>query len=316
VTLCSTKMKTYPWEPGFGLRDLRCVERCETEKRCEVMAQQYVKSHNHNFLIIPLCCLETNIIISGILCFQFTPFSLYCPIMNYFEDNTCPVCSKTFRTPGGKRAHLSSSESCSWYRFQKLGDMQPLDHHLQEGGPLGVHNHEVEVGDDGDGGVADEEEESQDMDTDDITLDFNEELSHFIPQVQFEEDNSFNDAPMDGLGPSTQTDRGSGAFGDAVRTLDDHDDSRVVDVHPSAGYVIRQDETLYNKWRRSFGDVEGDGDEDIGDNVQDSNPYTPFASKLDWRIAQWAVKDGPGQNAFDRLLKIPGVRSYLFKQIW
>ena len=56
--------------------------------------------------------------------------------------------------------------------------------------------------------------------------------------------------------------------------------------------------------------------ENISGIDQDSNPYMPFASELDWRIAQWAVKDGPGQNAFDRLLKIPGVCSYCLKQIY
>ena len=33
---------------------------------------------------------------------------------------------------------MSSTESCSWYRIQKLGDMQPLDHRSQEGGPLDI----------------------------------------------------------------------------------------------------------------------------------------------------------------------------------
>jgi hypothetical protein len=157
------------------------------------------------------------------------------------------------------------------------------------------------------------------MDTGDGLMDLDEEeLSHFIPQVQFEEGNSFNDDPMDG--PSTTGERVLRT--NALRTLDDNNDSRVVDVHPSAGYVIRMDETLHNKWRRAFGDPIDDDDEDDQNMendrriAQDSNPYTPFASELDWRIAQWAVKDGPGQNAFDRLLKIPGVCSYWFKQIY
>ncbi|CAA7267865.1 unnamed protein product [Cyclocybe aegerita] len=34
---------------------------------------------------------------------------------------------------------------------------------------------------------------------------------------------------------------------------------------------------------------------------------SPFTSELDWKIAQWAIKDSPGHNAFDCLLKIPGV---------
>lgn len=37
------------------------------------------------------------------------------------------------------------------------------------------------------------------------------------------------------------------------------------------------------------------------------NPFSPFTSELDWKIGRWSVKDGPGHNAFDRLLQIPGV---------
>ncbi|KAJ6540166.1 hypothetical protein DFH09DRAFT_1249545 [Mycena vulgaris] len=41
------------------------------------------------------------------------------------------------------------------------------------------------------------------------------------------------------------------------------------------------------------------------------NGFAPFASELDWRIAEWVIKDGPGHKAFDRLLAIPGVREKL-----
>lgn len=239
--------------------------------------------------------------------------------MNYFEDNSCPVCSKTFRTAGGKRAHMSGSASCSWYRLEKLGDIQPLGHHSQEGGPLGIQNLDDEDPDDGN---PDDEEEGPDMDTGDIMMDLDqqqEELSHFIPQVQFEDEDDDMIDQMDG----------STTHANALHTLDDNDDdSRVVEVHPSAGYVIRMDETLHNKWRRTFGDlkdlqtiddIEDEGNKENGSGSsadQDSNPYTPFASELDWRVAQWAVKDGPGQNAFDRLLKIPGVCSYCLKRFY
>ncbi|KAJ7743424.1 hypothetical protein B0H14DRAFT_2308748, partial [Mycena olivaceomarginata] len=39
--------------------------------------------------------------------------------------------------------------------------------------------------------------------------------------------------------------------------------------------------------------------------------FAPFASELDWMIAEWVIKDGPGHKAFDRLLDIPGVRQKL-----
>jgi len=37
------------------------------------------------------------------------------------------------------------------------------------------------------------------------------------------------------------------------------------------------------------------------------NPFSPFASELDWRVAKWAIKEGIGHNSLDRLLGIPGV---------
>ena len=46
-----------------------------------------------------------------------------------------------------------------------------------------------------------------------------------------------------------------------------------------------------------------------GAAIQDaeSNPYAPFASRLDWQIALWVKKRGPGSTAASELLSIPGV---------
>lgn len=38
------------------------------------------------------------------------------------------------------------------------------------------------------------------------------------------------------------------------------------------------------------------------------NPYTPFASRMDWEIARWAKLRGSGSTAFTDLLAIPEVR--------
>ncbi|KAG1894245.1 uncharacterized protein F5891DRAFT_896513, partial [Suillus fuscotomentosus] len=35
--------------------------------------------------------------------------------------------------------------------------------------------------------------------------------------------------------------------------------------------------------------------------------YSPFASEVEWRIAEWATKEGIGDKSLDRLLSIPGV---------
>jgi hypothetical protein len=43
----------------------------------------------------------------------------------------------------------------------------------------------------------------------------------------------------------------------------------------------------------------------------DSGPYAPFTSKLDWEFAHWAKIQGPGSTAVSDLLKIEGVCSHL-----
>ncbi len=37
------------------------------------------------------------------------------------------------------------------------------------------------------------------------------------------------------------------------------------------------------------------------------NLFSPFKSELDWRVADWVVRDSPSNSLCDRLLKIPGV---------
>lgn len=110
-------------------------------------------------------------------------------------------------------------------------------------------------------------------------------------------------------GPSTATSSSSRQRPNS-RQLDDDDDTRVVETHPTAGGVIRMDESLHQKWRKVFsGGVDRDGDVSM-DKVDQEIDYAPFASKLDWEVARWAIKDNTGHKAFDRLLNIPGVCSH------
>ncbi|KAF9015792.1 hypothetical protein BDZ89DRAFT_888863, partial [Hymenopellis radicata] len=88
---------------------------------------------------------------------------------------------------------------------------------------------------------------------------------------------------------------------------DDDDDTRVEVEYKGAGVVVQMDESLHHRWRDIFGDPDGDIAMEGQDPPPSSNIYAPFASELDWRVAQWVVKDGIGHNSFDRLLKIPGV---------
>lgn len=82
------------------------------------------------------------------------------------------------------------------------------------------------------------------------------------------------------------------------RSLDDDDDARVEDPHPTAGKIIGHAPSTVPK--------DQDGDTVMHD-LDHGSPFLPFCSELDWCFAEWAVKDGPGQKAMDRLLAIPGV---------
>jgi len=45
------------------------------------------------------------------------------------------------------------------------------------------------------------------------------------------------------------------------------------------------------------------------------NPYSPFSSKLEWEIAQWAKMRGPGSTAFNELMGIEGVSVIISCQV-
>lgn len=108
-----------------------------------------------------------------------------------------------------------------------------------------------------------------------------------------------------GPGPQTAAHRiKTAAMGIQYPLLDDNDE-RVTIWEDAAGHIKRREEPP----RYIPTDIDGDTPMSAIDenSAEEPNKFFPFASELDWRVAQWAVKDGPGHNAFDRLLEIPGV---------
>lgn len=211
--------------------------------------------------------------------------------MDFGGENICPACSRYFRTQQGVQAHLSAAKSCLWWRKGKLAEL------LGDEDELAV-----------DQGILDSTSDQDDQDDEMLPEDAMEEvwqeeqdLYHFIgAEPEPEPTPAIGEA---GPGPSSLS-QGN------PRVLDEDDNSRFEEIHPTAGRVIRMSESLHKKWRRMFretsgGSVDADGDVEMD---REQNQYAPFASELDWRVAKWAVEDGPGHNAFNRLLKIPGVR--------
>lgn len=200
------------------------------------------------------------------------------------DDCYCPACGTSFKTAQGTKSHLSQSRRCAWYRKGKNPEGIRRTMRTPTPPPLDEFPGDVII--------------TPDLPVFEAVEQWEEELFRFIPA----------DSDPNQPGPSSRSARASSAA-DTANPGDilSDEEEQVVEVHPTAGKVIRMSDDLYAKWAHSFG-LEPDRDGDIAMGGSDSpNGFAPFASELDWRIAQWVVKDGPGHKAFDRLLDIPGV---------
>ncbi|KAJ3833014.1 hypothetical protein F5878DRAFT_666038 [Lentinula raphanica] len=133
------------------------------------------------------------------------------------------------------------------------------------------------------------------------------DLFHF---VRVEKEPEIGEA---GPGPGTLAQRNAlleRQLGAKLRTFDDTEEvEKVIEENEEAGHIIRMDHSLEARWRLAHNlDVDHpmDGSSSLPDKA-----FAPFASEMDWRIAEWVVKDGIGHKSFDRLLAIPGVKEKL-----
>jgi hypothetical protein len=216
--------------------------------------------------------------------------------MDYLEDHICPACRKYFTTIKGVHSHLSSSRKCHWYKKGKLKEGKTIveaegipDHTIcsdvfQPCCILGMQN-PTDICDE-----VDPQEAMEEI----------EDLFEFIPLPAA----AANDSGPSSKNPKSHMDRWTSIH------LNEDQESQYIDLpYPEAGYIIKVDESLHQKWRRQFGHLEVDqeGDVIMEEEGEALSPFAPFASELDWRLASWAVKDGIGHKSFDRLLSIPGV---------
>ena len=262
--------------------------------------------HYHMFLINDFQILLQFVLNSITARYTLDPFLLEKSAMDYqglSDDNICPACGKYLRTTQGLHAHLSSARSCSWWTKRNMENREKLDVNQPEGDVGGASD----VDDDVNLGL----DLNMDIDTDIDTYNnhgeefgegFHPELDSVPPELPpFEEaEDIFH---FVGTTSSRRT------RPPQSRALYEEDDQQVVEVDKTAGKVIGQDQKLFDKWNQIFG--HGTRKESLNMDVDEEpgakpNPYAPFTSELDWRIARWAVRDNPGHKAFDRLLSIPG----------
>lgn len=189
-------------------------------------------------------------------------------------------CGRWFTSIGSMNSHLSKARSCTWYEKQNLralGLDEDDDFHIPAPSPP----HDQPEENDSDWG----NDSEQDLEFGPYDDEF-----HYLLTKELEAE------PGQTAGNRIQNPK--------YPILEDDDDQRVVQIDEEAGRIYRHDPPP----RPCQVDKDGDS---LMDNNGEPNPFFPFASELDWRVAQWTVKDGPGHNALNRLLEIPGVNKFI-----
>ncbi|KAF5347147.1 hypothetical protein D9757_013661 [Collybiopsis confluens] len=134
-----------------------------------------------------------------------------------------------------------------------------------------------------------------------------EDMFNFLPDLDDSESGSENSSDS-GSDLDSDSDAGSTSQADTRRQMDralveDENEPRTWQWHPTAGKVYGYRSTQgYKQWKDLFSEVE---DASSTSDQAHAESYSPFASRLDWELAQWAVKEKVSQSAFDRLLQIP-----------
>lgn len=114
-------------------------------------------------------------------------------------------------------------------------------------------------------------------------LDDVEDLFNFIPNISTSSEEPNTEPP-------------DTTYRQMRRTLvDDEDQQHTCVWDESAGKIYGYEETVHSQWKTVFS----------ADSP--NNGYRPFNSRIDWEVAQWAVKEQVSHTAFNRLLKIPQV---------
>ncbi|TFK53469.1 hypothetical protein OE88DRAFT_1643214 [Heliocybe sulcata] len=183
------------------------------------------------------------------------------------------------------------SKLCAWYRKGK-NRATP-----EEQGENQLENHEDEIAHPHEdyAYLAGDEEDDEDVD-------------EGLERIEENIETWFHD-----LDPAGQMD--DNGVSSSAHRLDDEAEARVVDENSRGGYVLRTEANIHARWRKIFEDrerdLDGDGDVVMEDSDGTSNPFYPFSTELDWRVAKWAVEEGPGKKAFDCFLDIPGIKECL-----
>ncbi|KAL0954320.1 hypothetical protein HGRIS_003318 [Hohenbuehelia grisea] len=240
----------------------------------------------------------------------------------------CPVCKKIFVTPAGTLAHLGQAANCRWWLQERdlrsRRKTQKGKGKASQTGKVDNNGFDYVIDPDSTFSIGDfEDEESPGM----VVEEFEEDaIFHLIPIVP-----PYTDLPAEPsaeisqetpntarVPPAASSSHAKPSIKQTNITLDDDEDSRVYETNTKAGVVVAMNQSLHERWAALFKAKQKapdrpDREGDISMEAESSSPslYFPFASELDWRVADWFVKEDTGHSAFNRLLSIPGVAEKL-----
>lgn len=232
------------------------------------------------------------------------------------ETNKCPVCERFFKTSQGVHSHLRQAKSCKWYRLGKLPETlgAPID--LEDiNDPPPIHYNPDAPLSAGSEAVALEVEDDED---DFAAAPFAEFYDQQPAEYSFLQRDSHIPLGEAGPGPSAmahiaEAEANRRKLQIPIFDKEEENEAGFAVEFGSAAAIIRMDSTMHEKWKQAYGNWrtnDDSGDVSMADGTANPahNLWTPFASELDWRVAQWAVEENVGQGIVDRLLDIPGVR--------
>jgi hypothetical protein len=187
-------------------------------------------------------------------------------------------CGRYFASIKSMNSHLTSARSCSWYTKERLRDLG-----VNDGVSLSTliaPDLQVHIGVEGEGQGYDPQQDP------DIAMDF----GPYGDELQF----------LPGKPEEIEAETQPQTTHLKYTVLAEDEAERITIVDEDAGRIFRREAPP------RYPQVDREGDT-LMEEGGEPNPFAPFSSELDWRVAQWAVKDGPGHNAFNRFLEIPGV---------
>lgn len=181
------------------------------------------------------------------------------------DDLYCPACGKQFRTPGGTQSHLKQSRNCAWYRRGKNPEGRRRTMRTPSPDPPAFDDNNIPL------------DPIIDIPVEEVIQQWEDDLFQFIPADSTAAGTSMG-PQLNQAGPSSAPQTTP-----QIRHLSDNDEGRFIECHPTAGQVIRMNDNLHAKWKRSFGGSALGLDGDVEMEDPDSpNVFAPFASELDW----------------------------------